>query len=74
MKIRLLMLVERDADGRLTGVIFQEGQFRPGCFSGTPELLKIVEGVLPLERPLAESAGGIGPGTGPGSAPGLAGG
>ena len=61
MKTPLLMLVEQDAEGRITGVIFQEGQFRPGCFSGTPEMLKILEEVLPLERPLLESAGGIGP-------------
>jgi hypothetical protein len=52
------MLVERDAQGGLTGVIFQEGQFRPGCFSGTLELLKVLEEVLPLELPLVESAGG----------------
>jgi hypothetical protein len=68
VKIRLLMLVERDPEGQLTGVIFQEGQFRPGCFSGTPELVKAMEEVLPPERPLVESARGIGSGTGPGSA------
>ena len=58
MKIHLLMLAERDPQGRFTGVIFQEGQFRPGCFSGTLELLKVLEEVLPLELPLVESAGG----------------
>ena len=31
MKIRLLMLVERDPRGRFTGVIFQEGLVRPEC-------------------------------------------
>ena len=61
MKISLLMLVERDAEGRLTGVIFQEGQYTPGCFSGAPELLKIMAGVLPLEPALVDSAGGSGP-------------
>jgi hypothetical protein len=74
VKIRLLMLVEPDPEGQLAGVIFQEGQFRPGCFSGTPELFRVMEEVLPLEGPLVESAGGISPGTGPGSAPGPAGG
>jgi hypothetical protein len=68
VKIRLLMLVERDPEGQLTGVIFQEGQFRPGCFSGTPELVKVMEEVLSLERLLVESAACIGPGTGRGSA------
>jgi hypothetical protein len=66
VKIRLLMLVERAPEGHLTGVIFQDGQFRPGCFSGTPELVKVMEDVLSSERPLVESAGVIGPGTGPG--------
>jgi hypothetical protein len=70
VKIRLLMLVERDPEGQLTGVIFQEGQFRPGCFSGAQELVKVMEEVLPSERPLVESAGCISPGTGPGSVPG----
>ena len=56
MKIRLLMLVERDPQGRFTGVIFQERQVRPGCFSGTPELVKVMEKVLTLERPLVKSA------------------
>ena len=56
MKISLLMLVERDPRGQFTGVIFQEGQVRPGCFSGTAELIKVMEDVLPLERPLVESA------------------
>lgn len=51
MKIRLLMLVERDPQGQFTGVIFQEGQVRPGCFSGTPELVKVMKEVLPLECP-----------------------
>lgn len=51
MKIRLLMLVERDPQGRFTGVIFQEGQVRPGCFFGTAELVKVMEEALPLERP-----------------------
>ena len=74
MKIRLLMLVERDPQGRFTGVIFQEGQVRPGCFSGTPELVKVMEEALPLERPPAESARIAGPRTGPGSAPEPAGG
>lgn len=60
MKIQLLMLVERDAEGRLSGVTFQGGQFRPGFFSGTEELLKVIEGVLPLEHALLESAGGTG--------------
>jgi hypothetical protein len=74
VKIRLLMLVERDPRGQLTGVIFQEGQFRPGCFSGAPQLVKVMEEVLPAERPLAESAGCISPGTVPSSAPERAGG
>ena len=69
MKIRLLMLVERDPEGQLTGVIFQEGQFRPGCFSGTQELVKVMEEALPQEGSLVESARSAGPGTGPGSAP-----
>jgi hypothetical protein len=68
VKIRLLMLVERDSQGRFTGVIFQEGQARPGCFSGTPELVKVIEEVLPLERPLVEGARSSGPGTGRDSA------
>ena len=74
MKIRLLMLVERDPQGRFTGVIFQESQVRPGCISGTAELVKVMEEVLPRERPLVESARSAGPGTGPGSAPESAGG
>jgi hypothetical protein len=74
VKIRLLMLVERDPQGRFTGVIFQEGQVRPGCFSGTPELVKVMEEVLPLERSLVESARSAGPGTGRDSAPEPAGG
>jgi hypothetical protein len=74
VKIRLLMLVERDPEGQLTGVIFQEGQFRPVCFSGTPELVKVMEEVLPLDRLLVASAACIGPGTGPGSASEPAGG
>ncbi len=74
MKIRLLMLVERDPQGRFTGVIFQESQVRPGCFSGTAELVKVMEEVLPLEPPLVESARSAGPRTGPGSAPESAGG
>ena len=69
MKIRLLMLVERDPQGRFTGVIFQEGQAMPGCFSGTPELVKVMEEALPPERPLVESARSAGPGTRRGSAP-----
>ena len=69
MTTRLLMLVERDPQGRFTGVIFQEGQVRPGCFSGTPELVKVMEEVLPLERPLVESARSAGLCTGRGSAP-----
>ena len=69
MKIRLLMLVERDPQVRFTGVIFQEGQVRPGCFSGTPELVKVMEEVLPLERPHVESAQSSGSGTARGSAP-----
>ena len=69
MKIRLLMLVERDPQGRFTGVIFQEGQVKPGCFSGIPELVKVMEEALPLGRPLVESARSVGPGTGRGSAP-----
>jgi hypothetical protein len=73
VKIRLLMLVERDPQGRFTGVIFQEGQVRPRCFSGAQELVKVMEEVLPSERPLVESAGCISPGTGPGSLPGPAG-
>jgi len=74
VKIRLLMLVERAPQGRFTGVIFQESHVRPGCFSGTAELVKVMEEVLPLERPLVESARSAGPGTGPGSAPESAGG
>jgi hypothetical protein len=74
VKIRLLMLVDRDPQGRFTGVIFQEGQVRPGCFSGTPELVKVMEEVLPSERLLVESARSAGRGTGPGSAPEPAGG
>ena len=74
MKIHLLMLAERDPQGRFTGVIFREGQVRPGCFSGTAELVKVMEEVLPLERPLVESARSAGPGAGPGSAPESAGG
>jgi hypothetical protein len=70
VKISLLMLVERDAEGRLTGVVFQEGQHTPGCFSGAPELLKIMEGVLPREPALLGSAGGSGPGSAPESAGG----
>jgi hypothetical protein len=70
VKIRLLMLVERDPQGRFTGVIFQEGQVRPGCFSGTPELAKVMEEALPAERSLVESARSVGPGIGPGPAPG----
>jgi hypothetical protein len=70
VKIRLLMLVERDPRGRFTGVIFQEGQVRPGCFSGTPELVKVLEEVLPLECTLVESARSAGLCTGRGSAPG----
>ena len=73
MKIRLLMLVERDPQGRFTGVIFQEGQVRPGCFSGTAELVKVIAEALPLERPLVESARSAGPGTERGSAPELGG-
>jgi len=69
VKIRLLMLVERDPQGRFTGVIFQEGQVRPACFSGTAELVKVMGEVLPLECPLVESARSTGPRTGPGSAP-----
>ena len=69
MKIRLLMLVERDPQGRFTGVIFQEGQVKPGCFSGTPELVKVVEEALPLRRPLVESARSAGLGIGRDSAP-----
>ena len=68
MKIRLLMLVERDPQGRFTGVIFPEGQVRPGCFSGTAEPVKVMAEVLPLERPLVESARSTGPGTGRDSA------
>jgi hypothetical protein len=63
VKISLLMLVERDAEGRLTGLIFEEGWFRPGCFTGAPELLKMMEEVLPAESALAGR-------TGPGLAPG----
>ena len=69
MKIRLLMLVERDPQGRFTGVIFQEGQVKPGCFSGTSELVKVMEEALPLGRPLAETARSVGLGIGRGSAP-----
>ena len=69
MKIRLLMLVERDPQGRFTGVIFQNGQVRPRCFSGTPELVKVMEEALPQEGSLVESARSAGPGTGPASAP-----
>jgi hypothetical protein len=69
VKICLLMLVERDPRVRFTGVIFQEGQVRPGCFSGTPELVKVMEEVLPLEHPLVESARTPGLGTARGSAP-----
>lgn len=61
MKISLLMLVERDAEGQLTGVVFQEGQYTPGCFAGAPELLQIMEGVLPPGPALVDSAGGSGP-------------
>ena len=74
MEIRLLMLVERGREGQFTGVIFPEGQVRPGCFSGTAEPVKVMEEALPLERPLVESARSAGPGTGPGSAPESAGG
>ena len=74
MKIRLLMLVERAPQGRFTGVIFQESHVRPGCFSGTAELVKVMEEVLPRERPLVESARSASPGAGPGSAPEPAGG
>jgi hypothetical protein len=74
VKIRLLMLVERDPQGQFTGVIFQEGKVRPGCFSGTAELVKVMEEVLPLERPLVKSARSAGPHTGCGSAPEPAGG
>jgi len=63
VKIRLLMLVERDAQGRLTGVIFQEGQFTPGCFAGAPELVKVMEEALPAERAPVESARGTDPGS-----------
>jgi hypothetical protein len=68
------MLVERDAEDRLTGVVLQEAEFRPACFSGAPELLKIMEEALPLGRPLVESAAGAGPGRGMGSAAGPCGG
>lgn len=74
MKTCLPMLVERDAEDRLTGMICQEAGFRPACFSGTSELLKIMEEALPLGRPLVESAAGIGPGRGMGSAAGPCGG
>ena len=62
MKIRLLTLVERDPQGRFTGVIFQQGQVRPRCLSGTPELVKVMEEALPLARPLVESARSAGRG------------
>ena len=70
MKISLLMLVEREAEGRLTSVIFKEGRYAPGCFSGALELLKIMEGVLPLEPALVDSAGGSGPSSAPETAGG----
>lgn len=65
MKIRLLMLVERAPQGRFTGVIFQEGLVRPGCLSGTAELVKVMEEALPLGCPLVESARSTGPGSAP---------
>ena len=74
MEIRLLMLVERGREGQFTGVIFPEGQVRPGCFSGTAEPVKVMEEALPLERSLVESARSAGPGTGRDSAPEPAGG
>jgi hypothetical protein len=74
VKIRLLMLVERDPQGRFAGVIFQEGLVRPGCFSGTAAPVKVMEEALPLGYPGVESARSAGPRTGPGSAPETAGG
>jgi hypothetical protein len=73
MKTWLFMLVQRDAEDRLTGVILQEAEFRPACFSGTPELLKTMEEALPLGRPLVERAAGMGPGCSLGSAAGPSG-
>lgn len=46
MDVRLLMRVERDTDGRLTGEIIPSGELTSYGFSGTLEMLKVLEDLV----------------------------
>ena len=45
--MRLVMQLERDTDGRLSGEISREGAVTPLDFSGTLEMLKVLEELVP---------------------------
>ena len=45
--MRLVMQLERDADGRLCGEITREGAVTPLDFSGTLEMLKVLDDLVP---------------------------
>ena len=45
--MRLVMQLERDTDGRLCGQITREGAVNSLGFSGTLEMLKVLEELVP---------------------------
>ena len=45
--MRLVMQLERDTDGQLSGEISREGAVTPLDFSGTLEMLKVLEELVP---------------------------
>jgi hypothetical protein len=70
VKVWLVMLVERDTEGRFGGEILHVSRGTMAGFSGTPQMLALMEGMIPPQRFILE-ADEL---TGPGSAPGPAGG
>lgn len=64
--MRLVVQLERDTDGRLCGEITHEGTVTSVGFSGTLEMLKVLEALLPAGDGSDASMAGTGP---PGASP-----
>ena len=72
--IHLLVLVECDSGGRFTGEIFHVDSGMLVGFSGGPEMLTVMDKLVPPQRPFHGGAELISTGRGRGAAPERAGG
>ena len=74
VKVWLVMLVERDTEGWVSGDIFEPGGGTLESFSGTAQMLAAMENMVPSQRPVHEGARPVGPSAGRGLAAGPVGG